>query len=102
LYYARGSLYEARFSLRRAYTRNLLDVITTEKLAELIRALATALNNFPASIKQQRAEASDKKLKDSKALYNLANPMSEHPYEGDVDTLSYSHTLRIHRTSILY
>lgn len=49
-YYARGSLYETKTWLTKAYNRNMISKSDYERLSEDINALAKLLNNYIKSI----------------------------------------------------
>lgn len=91
LYYARGSLYETRYWLRRAYTRKLLKVDSIEELAEQIRQLAVGINNFAASLKDQRSDANTKgKLKEASVTYRTNLEAGNLIYDNIHDPISQS------------
>lgn len=54
LYYARGSLYEAKYWLNRALSRDLKDQEDVEMYASKLTELARQLNAFSKTIKTQR------------------------------------------------
>ena len=54
---ARGSLYETKHWLRRAYTRGLLDEVQINPLKELVDNLAPQLNAYLKSIGPKRLDA---------------------------------------------
>ena len=54
LYYARGSLFETKYWLNRARTRNLMPVAQVEDYASRLTDLARQLNAFAATLKAQR------------------------------------------------
>lgn len=54
LYYARGSLFETKYWLNRARTRNLMPVAQMEDYASRLTDLARQLNAFAATLKAQR------------------------------------------------
>jgi four helix bundle protein len=56
LYYARGSMFEARFWLRQAYVRSLLDANVVDEIKEQLAPLPIGLNLFIKSIREQRNE----------------------------------------------
>jgi four helix bundle protein len=57
---ARGSLYETRHWLRRAYRRKLLNEGETKKLQELLEELSPRLNAYISSIGKDKLMTSDK------------------------------------------
>ncbi len=54
LYYARGSLFEAKYWLNRASTRSLLPAAQAKGYADQLTDLARQLNTFAADLKTQR------------------------------------------------
>jgi len=57
LYYARGSLYEAKFFVRRARKRNLITQAEFDEMMKDLQTLAPKLNAYINSKKGQRANA---------------------------------------------
>ena len=57
LYYSRGSLFETKYWLNRACTRNLMTSTETQSYASQLTELARGLNTFASSLKAVRAEA---------------------------------------------
>jgi len=57
LYYARGSLYEAKFFVRRARKRNLITQAEFDEMMNDLQTLAPKLNAYINSKKGQRANA---------------------------------------------
>ncbi len=57
LYYARGSLYEAKFFVRRSRTRNLIAQVEFDEMMNDLQTLAPKLNAYINSKKGQRANA---------------------------------------------
>jgi four helix bundle protein len=55
LYYARGSLFETKYWLNRAFIRGLLPAEEVKEHAEQLTHLARQLNSFANSLKDQRA-----------------------------------------------
>jgi four helix bundle protein len=96
LYYARGSLYETRYWLRRAYTRNLLKVESIDELAKQIRQLAVGINNFASSLKDQRSDSNAKgKLKEKSVEYQTSRSGDDLTYHNMHDPISQSLNLSI-------
>ena len=96
LYYARGSLYETRYWLRRAYTRNLLKVDSIDDLAKQIRPLAVGINNFAASLKEQRSDSAPKgKIKEASVIYEVGVSQPNVAYQNVYDPISQSLNLSI-------
>lgn len=62
LYYARGSLFETKYWLNRAKTRELMANDVIRAYAEELTNLARQLNMFASSIKAQRAVAGSHKV----------------------------------------
>lgn len=54
LYYARGSLFEAKYWINRVQTRNLMPTTEGQRYAERLDKLARQLNTFVASLKTVR------------------------------------------------
>lgn len=86
LYYARGSLFETKYWLNRAASRQLLSTRLAQANAERLSALAHQLNLFAAAIKRQRAEGHQppSKLREPSTAYTLP---SEHPTNNLPDEL---------------
>ena len=83
LYYARGSLFEVRFWLRRAYQRQLVDLTSGQAIAEHFEPLAKGINNYVRSLKEQR---SDTTLRETGARYTVkAEPLSDLPFSNFKD-----------------
>lgn len=57
---SRGSLYETRHWLRRAYKRKQLNDVETNELKELLEELAPRLNAYISSIGENKPMTSDK------------------------------------------
>lgn len=96
LYYARGSLYETRYWLRRAYTRNLLKVESVDDLAKQIKQLAIGINNFAASLKEQRNDSGAKgKIKEASVDYQASSSLPNLVYQNMHDPISQSLILSI-------
>jgi four helix bundle protein len=75
LYYARGSLFETKYWLNRAHTRQLLVENQATLYAEALSKLAFQLNTFSKALKEQRREAnkSPKKIiREPRANYQAA------------------------------
>lgn len=56
LYYARGSLFETKYWVNRAATRQIVSHTTAQSYAKRLAELAHALNTFAKSIKQQKTQ----------------------------------------------
>lgn len=70
LYYARGSLFEAKYWVNRSLSRQLIAKETAEQYAEKLSDLALQLNSFTKMIKDQRTPPpKGKTLRDTPALY---------------------------------
>ncbi|MCA9968377.1 MAG: four helix bundle protein, partial [Anaerolineales bacterium] len=69
LYYARGSLYETRYWLRQALKRELIRREQADTIAQLIHPLALGINNFAASIRQQKNRSSDTEIREEPITY---------------------------------
>ncbi len=55
LYYARGSLFETKYWLNRAKTRDLMPSLEVEEYTSLLTDIAKQLNSFAESLKIQRS-----------------------------------------------
>jgi four helix bundle protein len=70
LYYARGSLFEAKYWLNRASARELLPPPQTQEYVTQLTDLARQLNNFSATLKTQRhGSAPPKGVREAVAEY---------------------------------
>jgi four helix bundle protein len=71
LYYARGSLFETKYWLNRASTRQLMPTQTVQTYAGKLSKLAHQLNLFAGSIKRQRAgkQQPSSQLRETPATY---------------------------------
>ena len=67
LYYARGSLFETKYWLNRAKTRNLMSPMDVEEYVSGLTDIAKQLNSFAESLKSQRASA--KSIREPAAEY---------------------------------
>jgi four helix bundle protein len=72
LYYARGSLFETKYWLNRARTRNLMSHPDVDEYISRLTEIAKQLNSFAESIKTQRAGS--KAVRESAAEYKLELP----------------------------
>ena len=63
---ARGSLYETRYWLRRAYDRNLLDVVKIDTIKAILDELAPSLNAYLKSIGKSKHQPQNTKHRKSK------------------------------------
>jgi four helix bundle protein len=80
LYYARGSLFETKYWLNRAQTRDLVDASLAEGYGSQLTALARQLNAFARSIKgqQKRKSGPSNHMKETTAEYTpdlLVDPL---------------------------
>ena len=70
LYYARGSLFEAKYWLNRALARELMPSAQTQEYVSQLTDLARQLNNFSATLKTQRhANPPPKAVREAAAEY---------------------------------
>ena len=76
LYYARGSLFETKYWLNRAKTRNLMSSMDVEEYVSALTDIAKQLNSFAESLKSQRSSA--KSIHEPAAEYGVGLP-GEHP-----------------------
>ena len=76
LYYARGSLFETKYWLNRAKTRNLMSSMDVEEYVSALTDIAKQLNSFAESLKSQRSSA--KSIREPAAEYQ-AGLSGEHP-----------------------
>ena len=72
-YYARGSLFESKYWLNRARSRNLYPAAQAKSLEKELSDLAKSLNNLINSTRRQHNGRSNKTLRESPALYQT-NP----------------------------
>ena len=93
LYYARGSLYETKFWVRRAERRSLIAPETAHKALDVLDELATKLNSYIRSVRRQQNHSSDR-LAETPATYEVSlhqDPVPDNPFSNDIlgdDTLS--------------
>lgn len=71
LYYACGSLFEAKYRLNRALKRNLMDQNEAKRYASQLSELARQLNAFAGMIKSQRrgGKSASKSVRESVPAY---------------------------------
>ncbi len=69
LYYARGSLYETKFWVRRAKKRSLIAPETANKALEVLDDLAMKLNSYIRSVRRQQNRSPDR-LAEPSAIYD--------------------------------
>ena len=69
LYYARGSLFEAKFWFNRAKTRELIQPDIAKHYAQQLTDLARQLNRFINSLKQNKATLTNDKNAIGKSLH---------------------------------
>jgi four helix bundle protein len=72
LYYARGSLFETKYWLNRAKTRDLMTSTAVEEYISRLTDIAKQLNSFAESLKTQRS--GNKTLRETAAEYNVNLP----------------------------
>ena len=82
LYYARGSLFEAKYWLNRVKARNLASDDQVNKYSQILTDLARQLNAFASSLKSQRshesAQPKTKRIQETGAEY-IADTMEGFP-----------------------
>ncbi|MEM7332581.1 MAG: four helix bundle protein [Chloroflexota bacterium] len=76
VYYARGSLFESKYWLNRAHTRNLIPEIEVTELIRKINNLAKQLNGFLGHLRHQK-RAKNTTLKEPSAFYDYFNQINE-------------------------
>jgi four helix bundle protein len=76
LYYARGSLFEAKYWLNRARTRDLIPSAQAQDYASQLNDLARQLNAFAATLKTQRKSSGKqpKTVREQTAEYITDSP----------------------------
>ena len=72
LYYARGSLFETKYWLNRAKTRDLMSSADVEHYVSRLTEIAKQLNNFAENIKTQRS--GNKILREPATEYQVVIP----------------------------
>ena len=77
LYYARGSLFEAKYWLNRSSHRNLITDEQAQHYAKQLTVIARQLNAFANSIKSQRKSAGNKSLRENKTDYMVNQSTDE-------------------------
>jgi len=75
LYYSRGSLFETKYWLNRALTRELMQVDEVKDYASKLSDVARQLNAFSNSLRSQRKDnkAQSKSVRESGAEYIIEN-----------------------------
>ena len=76
LYYSRGSLFETKYWLNRAGTRELMKADEVREYSERLTALARQLNVFASGMKNVRAETKKSSVRELAPEY-LANSLDE-------------------------
>lgn len=74
LYYARGSLFEAKYWLNRAKERELIKIEDTQIYTQQLTNIARQLNAFAESIKIQRSNGKTKSIRELAAEYKVDLP----------------------------
>lgn len=72
LYYARGSLFETKYWLNRAKTRDLMSSADVEHYVSRLTEIAKQLNNFAENIKTQRS--GNKIIREQAMEYQVDSP----------------------------
>ncbi len=73
LYYARGSLFETKYWLNRAISRQLIQPEPAEKYIAQLTSLARQLNSFAKYIKSRRASKSPKSVREIPVKYTVTS-----------------------------
>lgn len=74
LYYSRGSLFETKYWLNRAGTRELITADEIRSYSDDLTALARQLNAFASGVKNARAEAKKSAVREPAAEYLATLP----------------------------
>jgi len=74
LYYARGSLFETKYWLNRARTRQLMSSSVIEEYTSKLTDIARQLNAFAESLKQQRLDSKTNTMRELAAEYRVDLP----------------------------
>lgn len=74
LYYSRGSLFETKYWLNRAGTRELMKAEEVREYSDQLTALARQLNVFASGMKNVRAETKKSSIRESAAEYLTDSP----------------------------
>jgi len=70
LYYARGSVFEAKYWLNRALSRELIDEESASQIAKTISEIAYQINAFAKSLKKSKGENSSTSIREESVGYN--------------------------------
>jgi four helix bundle protein len=75
LYYSRGSLFETKYWLNRAFVRELMQAEEIKAYASQLSEVARQLNTFANSLKSQKSEnkAQSKSIREPRADYVVAD-----------------------------
>ncbi len=96
LYYARGSLFEAKYWVNRSLARQFVPKGAAEQYAESLSDLALELNSFAKVIKDQRTPPpKGKTLRESSVLYTTTTE------DSDVDELFTEQDIQFLKHSLL-
>ena len=79
LYYARGSLYEAKYWLNRTMDRSLLSEDKAHEFSTSLSEIARQLNAFSRTIRQNRSKNTSSALRESPPTYKTALMSSDFP-----------------------
>ncbi len=71
LYYARGSLFESKYWLNRAQTRELMPSSDAQEYSSRLTDIARQLNAFAESLKNQRSASKTKTIRELAAEYKI-------------------------------
>lgn len=87
LYFARGSLFEAKYWLNRASSRQLIPAADAQECAAALNSLARQLNAFVNALKAQKQEAADRPSAVREGVLNYETPgeMTERPFFDDTE-----------------
>jgi len=91
LYYSRGSLFETKYWLNRALTRELMNADEVREYSNGLTALARQLNTFTSGMKRVRAETKKPTVRESATEYKITSPEEATDYlfsESDLNLLN--------------
>ncbi len=69
LYYARGSLFETKYWLNRALSRNLISLAEHEAYASRLSNVARQINSFAGHLKAKRSQPSSRAAREDQTPY---------------------------------
>lgn len=87
LYFARGSLFEAKYWLNRASSRQLMPAADAQEWAATLNSLARQLNAFVNALKAQKQKAADRPstMREGTLDYEAPGEMTERPFFDDTE-----------------